>query len=121
MCFRTLTVILVEDLFLEGTFIFASSELNCMSIITDLIQGHFELGGSLLVDIIESDRVILVHDIGDGHEPNPVGLRAGRGVGRCGDIKVRVVHKHADVLKTERHTHKSLYADASLVQCRDTQ
>ena len=79
-----------------------------MNIITDLIQGHFELGGSLLVDIVESDRVILVHDIGDGHEANPVGLRAGRKVRRCGDIKVRVVHKHADILK-RRNTLISRY------------
>ena len=79
-----------------------------MNIITDLIQGHFELGGSLLVDIVESDRVLLAPDIGDGHEANPVGLRAGRGVGRCGDIKVRMVHKHADVLK-RRNTLISRY------------
>ena len=46
----------------------------------------------------------MVHDIGDGHEANPVGLRVGRGVRRCGDIKVKVVHKHADVLKRRNKT-----------------
>ena len=76
----------------------------CLRATTDLnVQRHFELGGILLVDVAIADiPVLLVPNIVDGHDVNPVGFEAGRGVGRCGDIKVRVVHKHADVLKTEK-------------------
>ena len=57
------------------------------------------MGGGDFVDVVVADvQVLLVPDVVDGHEANPVGLKAGRG-GRDRGIKVRVVHKHADVLK----------------------
>ena len=57
------------------------------------------MGGGILVDIIVADvQIGSIPDVVDGHEANPVGLKAGRG-GRDRGIKVRVVHKYADVLK----------------------
>ena len=57
------------------------------------------MSGGDFVDVVVADvQVLLVPDVVDGHEANPVGLKAGRG-GRDRGIKVRVVHKYADVLK----------------------
>lgn len=57
------------------------------------------MGGGDFVDIVVADvQILLVPDVVDGHEANPVGLIAGRG-GRDRGIKVGVVHEHTDVLK----------------------
>ena len=67
---------------------------------TDLgVESHVEVGGGVLVAVVVADvQVLLVPDVVDGHEANPVDLRA---VGRAGSVavKVRVVQEHADVLK----------------------
>ena len=67
-----------------------------MSTNLSVVERQVEVGGGVLVAVVVADvQVLLVADVVDGQQANPVDLRAGRGLG----VKVRVVQEHADVLK----------------------